>query len=78
MRKHEPAAPLSRWLPNEQGQLVEYEIVEPTSGTAWEGRTGRRPRARLKGETERRPVRPGGSDNSISLSRYTASSWPSP
>lgn len=51
MHQRDADAPRSTWLPNERGELVEYEIIEPTSGTAWEGPRGRRPRARLKGET---------------------------
>lgn len=50
MRQREADAPRSTWLPNERGELVEYEIIEPTSGIAWEGRRGRWPRARLKGD----------------------------
>jgi hypothetical protein len=60
MRQRETVEPRSRWLPNERGELVEYEIIEPTSGTAWEGLRGRRPRVKLKGETQAATQRGGG------------------
>ena len=57
MQRDTAATPRFRWLPDESGALVKYEIVEPTSGCDWEGPRGRRPRVRLKGEETRARVK---------------------
>ena len=69
MRHQTQTMPRSRWLQDERGIIVEYEIVEPTSGSAWEGRLGRRPRPQLRGDSAKHIGGPRPTAESATLHR---------